>query len=52
MGQVVMTTAAGMGKVRLSHDVLVMCPTDSDKASEEAEVMPKMSCRDWCEHTL
>lgn len=51
MGQFVMTTTAGM-EVRLSRDTLVVCPADSDETSEEAEVMPKMSCRDWCEHTV
>lgn len=52
MGQVVMTTTSGNEKVRLSRDTLVVRPADSDETSEEAEVMPKMSCRDWCEHTL
>lgn len=36
MGQVVMSTTAGMEKVRLSRDPLVVCPAESDKTSEEA----------------
>ena len=36
MGQVVMSTMAGMEKVRLSRDPLVVCPAESDKTTEQA----------------